>query len=320
MPSALVFGCACLLDRLVGDPPGWYHPVQAMGTVIGAVERLALPRIKSATGRRWLGAILTVGLAGGVALGSWGLMTLGTQVHPWLGIAVEVVLMAACFAGRSLGDAARAVLVPLAAGDLATAREVLSRYVGRDTEDLSEEEMQRAILETVAENTTDGVTAPIFYAVLGGAPLALAFKAVSTLDSMIGYKTEPYTHFGWFAARTDDWLNWIPARLTALTIALLSGHPARVLRTVRRDGPLDPSPNSGVSMAAFAGAIGVRLGGANCYRGIIKIKPFLGRARKPMSADAVRRSLALLEWTGLSWTVVGLLWLGLLESWISCCL
>ncbi|UFP96458.1 adenosylcobinamide-phosphate synthase CbiB [Gloeobacter morelensis] len=304
MPSALVFGCAFLLDGLLGDPPRLYHPVQAMGAAIAATQRWGLPRIKSPGGRRLLGAGLTAGLAGGCAAGGWLLIVLAAEIQPWLGAVVEVVLMAACFATRSLAEAAGAVAIPLAAGDLPTARRILARYVGRDTEDLDEGDIARAVVETVAENTTDGVTAPLFYAALGGAPLALAFKAVSTLDSMIGYRDEPYTHFGWFAARSDDWLNWIPARLTALTVALLSGRPGRVLAIVRRDAHRDASPNSGVSIAAYAGALDIQLGGLNRYRGIIKKKPTLGDAHLPLNPQTIRRSVGLLWQTAAVWAGV----------------
>ncbi|MBC8121677.1 MAG: cobalamin biosynthesis protein CobD [Gemmatimonadaceae bacterium] len=305
MPTALTLGCAYMLDRLLGDPPHWYHPVQAMGSVIRLAEKFALSRIKSSSGRRGAGIVLTLALVSGSALSGLLLIDLAARLHPWLGSLFEVVILAACFANRSLGDAARSVLIPLATGDLPQARIVLSSYVGRDTQNLPEPEILRATLETVAENTTDGVTAPIFYAVLGGAPLALAFKAVSTLDSMIGYRDEPYTHFGWFAAKADDLLNWLPARLTALTLAALSAKPAQVIRLVRRDAGRDPSPNSGVSIVAFAAALGVRLGGENYYRGILKPKPYLGDACFPLTPERLREGLALLEKTAFLWTALG---------------
>jgi adenosylcobinamide-phosphate synthase len=313
MPAATVFACAALLDRLVGDPPQLLHPVQVMGAAISAWERLVLPRVKGAWGRKLAGIALTVGLAGGTAVGCRMVLDALGALHVWVAAVVEVVLLASCFAGRSLGDAAREVLAPLTASDLAAARTALSRYVGRDTTDLDEAGVLRAVLETVAENTTDAVIAPILYALLGGAPLALAFKAVSTLDSMIGYRVEPYTHFGWCAARTDDLANWLPARLTALTVAVLSGEPGRVIAIVRRDGPADPSPNSGVSIAAFAAALGVRLGGENRYQGQIKRKPLMGEPVRPLTAATVNAGVRLMDRTALVWTVAGGALLLLLE-------
>ncbi len=308
----LVLVSAAGLDRLVGDPWGWPHPVQAIGQVISWGSKGVLRLKLSPVGERSLG----VGLGLGVILGSgvvgWGLVRLSGMIHPVVGMGCNVVLLASCFAGRSLRQAAEDVLVPLAAGDIPTARKHLALYVGRDTKNLDEPEILRAVLETVSENATDGVMAPLFYALVGAflpwgsVPLALAYKAASTLDSMIGYREAPYTYLGWFSARFEDGLTWLPCRLTVLTIALLSGRPRAVLRLCRRDAPADPSPNAGWSECAYAAALGVQMGGINTYRGQVKKKPLLGDATVPITGDRIAQALALTRYAALLWLVLGL--------------
>ncbi|NET37085.1 MAG: cobalamin biosynthesis protein CobD, partial [Cyanothece sp. SIO1E1] len=199
-------GMAAWLDYLIGDPQGWLHPVQVMGGLIHHYVQLALQRWQQPQSLRLAGIVLGMGLVAGSGLASWLMIQLAARLHPWAGQLLEIILLAACFAGRSLRDAAADVLKPLQSGDVAIARTHLSRYVGRDTQDLEAAAVLRAVLETVTENATDGVMAPLFYALLGAtlgigsAPLALAYKAASTLDSMVGYREAPYTHLGWFSA------------------------------------------------------------------------------------------------------------------------
>ncbi|PSN77625.1 cobalamin biosynthesis protein CobD, partial [filamentous cyanobacterium CCP4] len=264
---------AASLDRLIGDPWGWPHPVQAMGWTIqraaDGILRLRLPPL----GERALGVLLGLGIMVGSGAVGWGIVHLALRLHPVVGMGCDAILLASCFAGRSLRQAAEDVLAPLEAGDIPQARNRLALYVGRDTERLDEPGIRRAVLETVSENATDGVLAPLFYALvgafspLGSVPVALAYKAASTLDSMVGYREAPYTHLGWFSARFEDVLTWLPCRLTVLTVALLSGRPRHVLRLCRRDAPADPSPNAGWSECAYAAALGVQAGGKNVYRG-----------------------------------------------------
>ncbi|MBV8884568.1 MAG: cobalamin biosynthesis protein CobD, partial [Chroococcidiopsidaceae cyanobacterium CP_BM_RX_35] len=209
--------------------------------------------------------------------------------------------------------AAQEVLQLLIAKQLPEARVTLSRYVGRDTENLSEPEILRAVLETVAENATDGVMAPLFYAlvgaflpVIGCVPLALAYKAASTLDSMVGYKEAPYTDWGWFSARLEDRLTWLPCRLTVMTLALLSGKPRQVWQICRRDAIKDPSPNSGWSECAYAAVLDVQLGGMNWYRGVLKHKPLLGNPICPITPEQVYQALQLTRYCFLIWLGVAL--------------
>ena len=176
-----------------------------------------------------------------------------------IGNRVESILLASCFAAKSLRIAAETVLQPLKVGNINEARSILSNFVGRDTQNLTTEEILRAVLETVTENATDGVMAPLFYAVIGAfvpiirpSTLALAYKASSTLDSMIGYREIPYIYLGWFSARLEDCLTWLPCRLTVITLALLSRKPLHIIKICQRDAPKDSSPNSGWSECAYA--------------------------------------------------------------------
>jgi adenosylcobinamide-phosphate synthase len=305
------------LDYLLGDPWGWPHPVRVMGWLINRYTRLVfaftakLVRPKQqACAERMAGIVLAIGLIGGSGWVGWLLVRGSTFIHPWLGMGVNIILLASCFAGRSLRAAAIDVLEPLQAGNLAQARTHLSRYVGRDTANLSEPEVLRALLETVTENATDGVMAPLFYALvgllmpaIGSVPLALGYKAASTLDSTIGYKTAPYTFIGWFPARLEDGLTWLPCRLTVLTLALISGQPGHVWRLCQRDARQDPSPNAGWSECAYAAALNVQMGGLNYYQGLAKPKPLLGNPIWAITPAKINQALTLTRSSFLLWLI-----------------
>lgn len=313
LPSAAGVLAAVLLDAIAGDPPQLFHPVQAMGAAISGLTRVALARCSGRWPRRLAGmAIAGAAIAGSGAAG-WASVWLARQVQPLAGAAVEVVLLASCFAANSLQRAAREVLQPLAAGELEQARSQLSRYVGRDTAELDATECARAVLETVAENTTDGVTAPLFYGTLGAllgpggaAALALAYKAASTLDSTIGYRREPYADLGWFGAQLEDVLTWIPCRLTVLAVALLSGRPRTVWHCCRRDAPEDPSPNAGWSVCAFAASVGVQVGGKNVYQGVATFKPLLGDPERTVSFETATEVCRLARWCWGVWVAAAI--------------
>ncbi len=328
--SATIMVFASAIDYLLGDPWGWLHPVQVMGWVISGYTQLALkldnslhilgafgvprdtelalPRICSPKIQRLAGVVLTIVLIGGSALVGWLIIAAARWVHPILYIVVESILLASCFAGRSLRAAADSAIQPLAVGDLDRTRQQLSLYVGRDTENLSESEILRALLETVTENAVDGVTAPLFFAIVGAiipvggiAPFALAYKAASTLDSMVGYKEAPYTDLGMFSAKLEDLLTWLPCRLTVITLCLLSGKPGYVWRICQRDGLLDPSPNAGWSECAYAAILGVQLGGLNYYRGVAKYKPLLADPIHPITTEKVYEAMQLTRYCFLIW-------------------
>ncbi len=311
--TSVVLIVAVFLDYLIGDPWGWPHPVRVMGWVISHCWQFSQSYCQSSLTQRLAGIIVGVILIIGSGLIGWLIIESARQIHPGLGMITESILLASCFAFRSLRAAAADVLQPLIAGDIEAARQILSNYVGRDTENLSKIEILRAILETVTENATDGVMAPLFYAIVGAfipfvgaAPLALAYKASSTLDSMIGYREAPYTYFGWFSARLEDGLTWFPCRLTVMSLAILSGQPLHVWRICCRDAITDPSPNSGWSECAYAAILGVQMGGANCYGGVIKHKPLLGDAINPITPNSITSALQLTRYCFLLWLGVAI--------------
>ncbi|NEQ44116.1 MAG: cobalamin biosynthesis protein CobD [Leptolyngbya sp. SIOISBB] len=306
--SIAVLLLAAMIDFVVGDPWDWLHPVQVMGWSIQHYQAWVFQSISSAWGQRLAGVGLGLGLpllSGAIAAA---LVMLAGQIHLALAIAIAAVILASCLAARSLRRAAAEVLTPLRQGDLITARARLGLYVGRDTEQLSEAEILRAVMETISENATDGVMAPLFYGLLGlmispaaGAGLAIAYKALSTLDSMIGYQSPPYQDLGWFSARCEDIVTWLPCRLTVVTIALLSRRPRRVWDLCCRDAPADPSPNAGWSECAYAAALGVQLGGVNCYRGEVKHKPLLAEPLQSITMPVIEQGLQLTRWAMGSW-------------------
>lgn len=297
---------AALIDFAIADPKNWLHPVQVMGKAINLLSDVSLKYFSAPIKRQFCGVIIGILLIGGSALVGWQIQYLCHSLPLPIGITIESIALASCYAGRGLRLAAIDVLKPLETGDLTAARQQLSFYVGRDTKNLSEAEILRAVLETVAENAVDGVTAPLFYALIGGLPLALAYKAASTLDSSIGYLEEPYVHLGWFSARLEDYLTWLPCRLTVATLGLLSGKLGLVWSLCDRDAKKDPSPNSGWSECSYAAILEVQLGGTNWYRGIPKHKPLLGDSLKPITPDSILEALRLTRYCFLSWLTLGI--------------
>lgn len=283
-----------LLDLCLGDPRWMPHPVIGMGRLISRLERW-LRRDGQTPGEAYRAGLLLWLI---VVLVSGGLCTLviflATAIHPILGMAVESILCWQVLATRSLVTEARKVEQPLLRGDLPEARRAVSMIVGRDTESLSAEGVTKAAVETVAENTSDGIVAPLLFLFLGGAPLGIAYKAVNTLDSMIGYIDEPYTHFGRFAARADDFFNYLPARLCALMMllaGLLLGLDGRQgWRVFRRDRYKHASPNSAQTESVMAGLLRVQLAGDATYGGHIHHKPFIGDPLRPVEPQDISRS------------------------------
>lgn len=284
---------AVVLDLLLGDPNWMPHPVRWMGRTISALEgplRRLLP--KTPAGERGAGIVLALVLPAlfgcGSALILWGL----GQLSHWLSWAVQLWFTYQLLAARSLQKESMAVCFPLKEHDLEGARRAVSRIVGRDTQVLDETGVAKAAVETVAENTCDGVTAPLIFLFLGGLPVGMAYKAVSTLDSMVGYKNEKYRWFGWASARLDDVLNFIPARLSGLLMclgaALLPGCSGRrAWKVFWRDRRKHASPNSAHTEAACAGALGVQLAGDASYFGKIVSKPTLGDPIRPVEPEDI---------------------------------
>lgn len=266
-----------------------------MGKLIMALEKVLRRLVTNERVGGIILLVLTVSITVGFA---FALLKGAYAVSPYLGFAVAVILCWSCIAARSLHLESRLVAYALGMGDLAAARRYLSNIVGRDTAELDEPEIWRATVETVAENTSDGVIAPLFYLCLGGPVLAIAYKAINTLDSMVGYRNERYLELGWASARFDDLANFIPARITGLLMVasaplfgLSAGNSWRIMR---RDGRNHSSPNSGIPEAAVAGALGIRLGGTNLYAGKPVAKPTIGDAIEQISQASWRGAVRLM--------------------------
>ena len=296
--TLLAWAVAWLLDYWFGDPPHWPHPVRWIGNLITVTQRIIRQFCKSDRALKIGGGVLWLVVVGTTWGVSWGVLYLANLLHPWLGWLVEVWMIYTVLAARCLSDAALDVYRALKHGTLAESREKLSWIVGRDTSQLERPQITRAVVETVAENSVDGVIAPLFFLLLGGAPLAMAYKAVNTLDSMVGYKTEKYRAIGYVSARLDDLANYFPARLSwlLLTIAAfcLRANPRQALRIGWRDRYQHSSPNCAWSEATVAGALGIRLGGPNTYFGERVEKPWMGDEQRGVAIDDITRAIQLM--------------------------
>jgi len=286
---------AYFLDLLIGDPEWFPHPVKGMGKLIIYLEKWL--RI-SILNQKVAGIILAIVVMSLTYLIAFFAIYLAEYVNKWVGFVVESFLIFTTFSTKDLGKETDDVYRALKIGNLELARRKLSMIVGRDTKDLGEDEIIRATVETVAENSVDGVISPLFYAALGGAPLALAYKAVNTLDSMIGYKNERYIYFGWFSAKLDDVANYVPARISALLIPIasfiLKKRALGAWRSILQDRSKSPSPNAGLPEAGFAGALGIQLGGVAFYQGKRVYKPLIGEKLRQREEDDIPRAVHLM--------------------------
>lgn len=295
--TALDLAAACALDALIGDPRAMPHPVRWMGQVITFTHRRVRTYCRKPLLLRAAGVVVAAVLPAAAFAAGWAAIQAGYALHEWAGRGIGICLAATTLAWRDLVDHVRAVSCALQAGSLDRARIAVGMIVGRDTEQLSEAEVVRAAIETIAESACDGVIAPLLFLAVGGPPLALAYKAVSTLDSMVGHREEEYRDFGWASAKLDDLVNWLPARVTAWLIAAAGGvwlasakAAQRSGAILLRDGHKHPSPNSGRPEAAMAGALGIQLGGANVYAGYRDERPVLGDALAPLSLRHLQRA------------------------------
>jgi adenosylcobinamide-phosphate synthase len=248
--------------------------------------------------QRFFGIILALTIVSGAGIITWVIIRMAGWVHPVFSSIIIIFFAYTTLATRNLYDEARKVIKVLEQGDITLARKLMGFLVGRDTDHLDEKEICRGLIETVSENTSDGVVAPLFYLIIGGPPLAMAYKALNTLDSMVGYRNDRYRYLGWASARGDDLANLIPSRLTAL-LFILSSFLLRknwrgAWRATWRDGRKNPSPNSGYPEAAMAGALGVQLGGKNFYFGRVEEKPLIGEPERSIDRKVVKESLHLM--------------------------
>lgn len=288
------------LDILWGDPRHLPHPVRGMGRLALALEG---PLRKRIADPRLAGIVTTFIVVATTAATATLLLIAAYRLHPWAGDALSVLLLSTCLAGRDLAAHAWQVFKALRSGNLELARSRVAWMVGRDTASLDRAGVVRAAVESVAENTVDGITAPLFWAVLLGPVGALAYKAASTLDSTFGYKNERYRQFGWASARLDDALNYLPARLTLpITVAaaaLLGLRPKDTWRIARRDGCKHASPNSGWSEAATAGALGIQVGGPVYRQGKLTDMPLFGDVGEPLEPRHIDAAVRLMLLTSL---------------------
>lgn len=314
MGSALILS-AFFLDVLLGDHPRLPHPVKLMGKMAAFIERRFMPEGK---GRhlRFKGAVLTFTITGISVLCALFMLYFSEKLHPFAGSALWVILAYTCLAGGDLRSHANRVRKAAEAGDLKRSRRELSSIVGRDTGNLSKISIIKAAVESIAESSNDGIIAPLFFLVIGGPAAAIGYKAVNTLDSLVGYNNDRYREFGWFAAKADDAANFIPARVTGVLIAVSSFIAGKGFmpsaKTMRRDGRKHPSPNSGIPEAAVAGALGLKLGGPSSYFGIPSRKPYIGEDITPADPSAIKSALYIsfissllmvLSGTGLRWLI-----------------
>ncbi|MEZ0481966.1 adenosylcobinamide-phosphate synthase CbiB [Planococcus sp. SSTMD024] len=297
----LAIGIGLLLDRLIGDPPEWPHPVRWIGTLVdGLKKRMNVPRHAFRNGFVMLLIVLAI-----VATATIAIVAVGYAIHPAIGILAEALLIASGLSQKSLKQAAEDVYTPLLQGDFALARNKLSWIVGRDTETLGESEITRGVVETVSENTSDGITAPMFWALVFGAPGLWIYKAVNTCDSMVGYKNEEFRDFGFASAKFDDVLNYVPSRVTGLLIVLFtrneSGMPLKQRLSIwLRDARKHPSPNSGWLEAATAVQLGIELGGVNSYGGVRSIRAKMGEPLVKLEAKHIKSAVSQMNIAAIS--------------------
>lgn len=314
--NIIAMGAGFALDALLGDPRGWPHPVRLIGKQIefeeGLVRKHVLGELDNA-GDAWpLSRVQTERLCGAALaadvmlvapIATWALLKACERFSPWLALGAESLLCYQLLAARSLRDESMAVHDALVSGDVPAAREACGMIVGRDTDALDEEGLSRAAVETVAENTSDGVVAPLLFMGVGGAPAAMLYKAVNTLDSMVGYKNEQYVNLGRIPAKIDDVLNFVPARVSGVLMcaaARVVGFDAqRAWNVFKRDRLNHTSPNSAHTEAACAGALGVQLGGGNTYFGEYVDKPTIGDATRPIEAADISRANTLMYVTAV---------------------
>lgn len=308
---------AYLLDFIFGDPELPFHPIRILGKMIAYLEKI-LRRINNNILReKTLGIILCASVVISTYGITWGIINLSCRVNDYFGMCVTIVLAYITLSIKSLGKAAHYVRNCLKEGDEEGARKKLSPIVGRDTITLSREEMIRATIETVAENTSDGAVAPLFYLMIGGPPLGMAYKAVNTLDSMVGYKNKRYLKLGWASAKCDDLVNYIPARITGMLMIVaalfLRKDWKNAYSTMKRDAKKHMSPNSGYPESAVAGALRIQLGGINHYGGIPVKAALLGQNGETMNENTIGDVVNMMQLASVFTVLLGVVFLGVIQ-------
>lgn len=307
---------AFVLDLAIGDPQWSYHPVRLIGRSIEGMEYLLR---KLPIPERISGIFLTMLIVSGTYLVTHAVVLLSRQWSMLSEMIIGACVIYFTISVKCLADESKKVIAALKENDLMKARKALSLIVGRDTANLSQAQIVRACVETVAEGSVDGVLSPLFYAFIGGPSGVMAYKAVSTLDSMVGYKDEKYIRFGWASARLDDLANYIPARISAVLIPIASFlcgcHFKGSLRIAFRDGHKHESPNSGIPEAAIAGALGVQIGGPSTYQGELAEKPFLGDAKNLLTIASIDMAIKIMYVTSILFMACGIGFIICLKYW-----
>lgn len=316
---ALLVGC--LLDYLFGDPVKFPHIVVGIGKLISGFEKLLRARLpKTSDGELKGGALLVVLVLICSAGPVWAVLFILGEINPFLQLLLESLICWQCLAARCLSDAGNGVYDELIKKDLPAARQKVGWIVGRDTSELDENGVVCATVETIAENTSDGVIAPLIFMAIGGGVLGVLYKAINTMDSMIGYKNERYLYFGRAAAKLDDVVNFIPARISGLLMvpaAFFAGLDAKnAFRIFMRDRKNHTSPNSAQTESAAAGALGVRLGGDNIYFGKLVHKPTIGDADRPLEPDDILCTIRLMYSTFVLCLIMCMMIGGIILTWL----
>ncbi|MFP4016467.1 MAG: adenosylcobinamide-phosphate synthase CbiB [Halanaerobiaceae bacterium] len=284
---------AIIIDLLIGDPRIIPHPVVIMGKLISELDRFFNLYTDSEIAKKIAGSLLVFIVVSFTYIITVIIIEIGFMINYYIGLTIYIWLLAATIAINGLKSAGLGIYKALKNRDIDTSRKMVGMIVGRDTEDMKIKEIVRAAVETIAENTSDGIIAPIFFYIIGGVPLAMTYKAVNTLDSMLGYKNERYKDFGWAAARLDDIANYIPARLTGIGFCiaalLVPGTGTKqAWKIMFRDAGSHPSWNAGYPEAAVAGAMGVRLGGLNYYQGKASFRAYMGDKKRELISDDIK--------------------------------
>ena len=309
--TSIIFLGAYITDIIVGDPRRFPHPV----VIIGKFVRFLEGGMGGFIDKKKAGIILWFTVVIPVYFITLGIVEGCFFINSLFGAMITILLASLTLATKSLYDESKTVLNALNRGNMEEARKCLSMIVGRDTKDLNEEEILRAVIETISENLSDGIVAPMFYLAFGGLPLAMAYKAVNTLDSMVGYKNDRYADIGWFSAKMDDMANLIPARLTGLIIVatsfILRFNWRNSWRIMRRDGRNYSSPNSGIPEAAVAGSLGIQVGGENRYFGEIVRKPTIGDKIKEIDKRDIKKAWVIMFTSSLlmAFACIAVLWM-----------
>lgn len=320
MAAALTLAAAFLLDCLLGDPHYAWHPVVLIGKGISFLEKLLRKRFTGSPRAEVAGGVLLAAAVIVISFTVPALLLYGArQISPWLFYVLQIVFCYQLLAARSLRDESMKVCRALEQGDTEGARRAVSMIVGRDTRMLDEAGITRAAIETVAENTSDGVVAPLLFMAVGGAPLGFLYKAVNTMDSMVGYRNERYLYFGRAAARLDDLCNYLPSRLSGVLMVLVSRplgfDAANAWRIFLRDRYKHASPNSAQTEAACAGALHIRLAGDAVYFGKVHHKPYIGEDDRPVKARDIAAACRLMYGTAAAALVLSLLIRMLTAGW-----